>query len=193
MIQTVTGGHAIDATTTGTPYSVGISGNVMLNTLNLLGGDEIGTNLCDGTTNCSPPSPCPGGSTEQSFGFQGMKGCSGTVSFPNRDSLCLNDYHVCSAQEYIDKRAFFDTPDFHYWTDDELRFNGTGPGDCWVHETVGSPCAVASGPMLVCAGSGADGLGNICTWDDCGYHSASPSIDFGGCGTTNTAGVLCCP
>ena len=80
-------------------------------------------------------------------------------------------------------------PDLHYWTDDDLRYNGSGAA-CFVSPTIGTPCG--STPMRVCTPTIDDALGNQCNWINCGWETTTPNEYFGGCGGNLTAGTLCC-
>jgi hypothetical protein len=80
-------------------------------------------------------------------------------------------------------------PGLHYWTDDDLFFNGV-PTACFVSQTIGTSCG--STPMRVCTPTIDDALGNNCNWIDCGWETTTPNEYFGGCGGNLTAGTLCC-
>jgi hypothetical protein len=92
---------------------------------------------------------CVGAVAEQSFGAT-MSGCAGTVAFEQRETLCAPGYHVCSAQEWVDRRNGQE-PSYHYWTNDNLHYNGSS-SSCWVSLAGGNDCG--STPMRVCAPSG---------------------------------------
>lgn len=133
---------------------------------------------------------CVPGSTEQVVASD-VRGCSGTVTWADRDALCAPGWRVCTAEEWWVAHGGTTAPDFNYWTDDPLRWNGSGPGACFADETVGSVCP-AGAPMRVCAAS-TDALGNTCNWTDCGYKKMPPLNNyFGGCVSNPTAGTLCC-
>lgn len=118
-----------------------------------------------------------------------MVGCAGSVGFGQRSGLCGAGWYPCSALEWRDRRAGA-APTYDYWTDDPLRYGGSS-GSCWVSTSTGTDCG-ATTPMRVCAASGADPLGNACTWADCGYGAELPNEYFGGCAGNLTAGTLCC-
>ena len=146
-----------------------------------------GVNCQAGT--CLKDVACADGSTEQVFGA-GMQGCAGREPFSRRDRLCASSHKVCSAAEWVKNRNNI-RPVFNYWTDDNLRYNGS-ERSCWVSTTQGQVCSNGAEPMRVCAGSW-DALGNRCNWTNCGYTKAQPNAYFGGCQRNNTAGALCCP
>lgn len=83
-------------------------------------------------------------------------------------------------------------PTYNYWTDDPLKYAGTGSAACYVTLAGGTSYASATAPMRVCAGA-TDPLGNTCNWYDCGFNTVSPNEYFGGCNSNYTAGTLCCP
>ena len=60
----------------------------------------------------------------------GMVGCTGTIGFPDRGSLCAPGWHVCSAEEWVERRGGL-VPGYHYWTDDNLGVSGAD-GNCAV-------------------------------------------------------------
>ncbi len=130
----------------------------------------------------------------QRFWDQEMFGCAGSVTYPNRADLCASGFHVCSAQEFVDKNGYGSTnaesPKHHYWTDDNLKYSGTGPGSCSAGST-GTSCGTNT-PMRVCAPTADDPEGNHCNWVNCGYESTTPNRYFGGCAGNTTAGTLCC-
>ncbi len=148
----------------------------------------------DGLTDCADPdcapacqAECAPGAVRQEFG-NGMFGCSGTVTRFESANLCSGDSAVCPAQAWVDNRDGL-TPDYNYWTDDDLRFNGDAAA-CFVSLTTGNPCS-AGQPMRVCNAI-TDPLGNNCNWTDCGWETTTPNEYFGGCGGNLTAGTLCC-
>lgn len=131
---------------------------------------------------------------KQIFGDGRMVGCSGKVTWANRGTLCASGSWVCSASQWhYYQNNWGGAPTYNYWTNDNLRWSGTGSNACSVSTTVGSQCASGQ-PMRVCTPSGTDPEGNACTWSNCGYGSNTPNYYFGGCsGSSNTtAGTLCC-
>ena len=122
-----------------------------------------------------------------------MYGCAGSVAWASRNSLCAVGYHSCTAAEWVSGRASA-APTHNYWTNDQLKYNGTGPGACYVSLTSGTTCggAAADRPMRVC-GATTDAEGNTCTWTNCGDGATTPNQYFGGCESNTTAGSLCCP
>ena len=125
------------------------------------------------------------------------------VDWATRDTLCGDGYSPATALEWIAARG--DTePRYHYWTDDELLWEGEDSGSCSAGLiSDGHTRGCTAGPMRVCAsteGSIIDPLGNVCTWVGCGYLTNSPNQYFGGCNvgtevggrmTGTTAGTLC--
>jgi hypothetical protein len=90
----------------------------------------------------------------------------------------------------VDRRAG-GVPDYNYWTNEDLRYNGNA-ASCWVSVGGGTSCG-ASQPMRVCTAAGNDALGNRCNWWSCGWNAAPPPNEyFGGCVGNLTAGTLCC-
>nr|AYM54549.1 thermolysin metallopeptidase [Racemicystis crocea] len=125
--------------------------------------------------------------SEQAFGTT-MAGCAGTVTWANRANLCGVGSHVCSAQEWLDRRGST-VPGHNYWTNDDLKFSGTGTNSCSASATTGNSCG--ANPMRVCSPTQADPEGNLCNWTGCGLDSTS-NMYFGGCTNNTTAGTLCC-
>ena len=138
------------------------------------------------------PLACKTGSTE-TFSAK-MIGCTGVLTFPNRATACPAGSHVCSAKEWVDNHGSL-APKHHYWTNDPLKYEGSGPSACSVSLTTGSDCG-AETPMRVCTGTGTaavtDPEGNVCNWVACGYGALTPNQYFGGCAGNTTAGTLCC-
>ncbi|WP_437966626.1 serine hydrolase domain-containing protein [Sorangium sp. So ce260] len=130
----------------------------------------------------------------QRFWDDEMFGCAGSVSFSDRADLCAAGYHVCSAEEFVDKNSYGSTnaeaPKHHYWTDDHLDYTGTGSGECSATAT-GTSCG-ADTPMRVCSPDKIDPEGNSCNWVRCGHDGDTTSRHFGGCVGNTTAGTLCC-
>lgn len=135
---------------------------------------------------------CADGTVEQSFAG-GIVGCAGSVTYPNRASLCAVGYHPLSAMVWRTSRGST-VPTHHYWTNDPLRYNGTGTGSCSAEYATGSACPVDQ-PMRVCARTNLDPEGNRCNWFDCSFDSGgtTPNEYFGGCAGNATAGTLCVP
>lgn len=132
----------------------------------------------------------------QRFWSQNMFGCAGRVTFPNRDSLCKAGHHVCSAAEFVANNSYgtsnAEAPKHHYWTDDNLKWGGSGSGSCWASTSAGSSCGTNT-PMRVCAPESVDPGGNECNWVECGHGTGSTlNRHFGGCVGDTTAGALCC-
>jgi hypothetical protein len=119
----------------------------------------------------------------------GMFGCVGSVSWQARASLCDPGCTVCTAAQWIERRQG-KAPTNNYWTNDNLKLNGTGDGMCYVSQLYGIDGAPY--PMRVCA-SHRDGSGNECYWTDCGYADIPPPPNeyLGGCDSIY-AGTLCC-
>ncbi|MBW2736254.1 MAG: hypothetical protein JRH20_28030 [Deltaproteobacteria bacterium] len=140
---------------------------------------------------CSPigclSTGCKDASAEQTFS-DNMRGCAGTVTYANRDTLCAKDFSPCSAKEWVDNRNG-QAPNYNYWTNAKLRWAGYSSGNCATVFYGGGGCG--EDPMRVCA-SKLDPLGNRCNWIDCGFLSRDPKEYFGGCLGNKTAGVLCC-
>lgn len=119
-----------------------------------------------------------------------MIGCTGTVAFGNRASLCPPNVPVCTAAQYRQRRGT-KAPTYNYWTNDDLR--GTGyDGNCAVAPagTFGYGSCSSTTPMRVCAAH-TDPLGNECNGIRCGWQSTQNEW-FGGCTGNTTAGSLCC-
>lgn len=135
---------------------------------------------------------CADGTAEQVFAG-GIVGCAGTVTYPNRASLCAAGYHPLSAMVWRTSRGST-VPTHHYWTNDVLGYKGSGTGSCSAEYTSGSACP-ADQPMRVCARTNLDPEGNRCNWFDCSFDSGSttPNEYFGGCSGNTTAGTLCVP
>ena len=117
-----------------------------------------------------------------------MAGCAGSVAWADRASLCNQGYHVCSAQEWVSRRGSA-VPGHNYWTNDDLKYSGSGANSCTASVSTGTSCG--ANPMRVCSPTQADPEGNQCNWTGCGLDSTS-STYFGGCLGNTTAGTLCC-
>ena len=131
---------------------------------------------------------CADGNIEQTFAG-GMVGCAASETFANRASLCGPGYRSATAAEWVALRNGI-TPTHNYWTDDALKWNGTGPSACFVSTSVGDTSCGAS-PMRVCTAAGTDAEGNTCNWTHCGLDANAPDQFFGGC--VSNAGTLCTP
>jgi hypothetical protein len=132
---------------------------------------------------------CSDGSIEQTFAG-GMVGCAGSESYANRTSICAPGYRVATASEWVALNGGA-APSHDYWTADALKYNGSGPGACFVSTTVGNDCGTT--PMRVCTPGGSDAEGNVCNWQHCGIEANAPDEFFGGCVGNTTAGALCVP
>ena len=130
---------------------------------------------------------CADGTIEQTFAG-GMVGCAASETYPNRASLCGPGYRLATATEWVALRNGI-APTHNYWTNDALKYNGTGPSACFVSTTVGNDCGTT--PMRVCAGT--DPEGNVCNWTHCGIDANAPDQFFGGCVGNTSAGALCVP
>jgi hypothetical protein len=137
---------------------------------------------------CVPNMGCADGSVEQVFA-KGMVGCAGAVTFANRDTLCAPGYQPATAAQWVVDRGTT-VPAHDYWTDDALKWSGSGPSACFVSTSVGNTTCGAS-PMRVCTALGTDAEGNTCNWTHCGINANTPDQFFGGCGSN--AGTLCIP
>ena len=109
---------------------------------------------------CVPNQGCADGSVEQDFG-KGMVGCAGAVTFANRDTLCAPGYQPATSAQWVSNRNAA-APTHDYWTDDLLKFSGTGPSACFVSTTVGFDCG-ATTPMRVCTAAGPTPKGTSAT------------------------------
>jgi hypothetical protein len=143
---------------------------------------------------------------------------TGGTLWVNRAMLCGVGCRVCTAQEWIDYRQIPAGADAavtagadaaplapdplrassgNYWVDDDLVFLSGVSTECAVGPLGGSDSGVCGGrPIHVCVespGSAAvtDHSGDTCQVHDCGYLTASPDLNFGGCGP-DFAGTLCC-
>jgi hypothetical protein len=134
-------------------------------------------------------SGCSDGSIEQTFAG-GMVGCAGSASYANRSGICAPGYRVATATEWVALSGGA-APGHDYWTADALKYNGSGPGACFVSATVGNDCGAT--PMRVCTPGGSDAEGNACNWEHCGIEANAPDEFFGGCVGNTTAGALCVP
>jgi hypothetical protein len=132
---------------------------------------------------------CADGSVEQVF-TGGMVGCAASETYANRASLCGPGFRLATAVEWIALRGGI-APTHDYWTNDALKFGGSGSSACTVSTTVGSDCGPT--PMRVCTATGGDAEGNLCNWTHCGLDASAPDQFFGGCVLDTSAGALCVP
>jgi len=136
-------------------------------------------------------SGCADGSVEQVFAG-GIVGCAGSVTYPNRASLCAAGYHPLPAMVWRTSRGTT-VPTHHYWTEDVLNYTGTGTGMCGaVYPATGTACPTDD-PMRVCASTVIDPEGNHCNWFNCSVDSSGTNDYMGGCSGNHTAGTLCVP
>lgn len=131
---------------------------------------------------------CAPGSNPGDLFAPNMVGCTGKVTWANRSTLCPAGTTVCTASDWVARRAG-KKPSYNYWTNDNLGYGGKGEKDCFAGTSKVKSCG--SSPMRVCRGN-TDPLGNQCNWTDCGYQSKDPDQEFGGCLNNPTAGTLCC-
>ncbi|HEX7798369.1 MAG TPA: hypothetical protein VF456_28595 [Vicinamibacterales bacterium] len=131
---------------------------------------------------------CADGTSEDVFS-SGMVGCSGAVTWANRASLCAAGYRPAASNEWT---ALYGgvAPTHDYWTNDDLRYSGTGPGNCEANYVSGNDCGTT--PMRVCTAAGTDAEGNACNWTHCGVETLTNQY-LGGCAGNTTAGTLCVP
>jgi hypothetical protein len=142
---------------------------------------------------------CANGATPDQIYGLGMIACGGSVSYANAANLCdaASGYVPCTAAEWV-ARPGGGAPVNDYWLADNLDWvSGGGTGNC---ETVDYPAGIpcSSGPMMICAHSGADAYGNNCnSWIGCGFNSTANQY-LGGCNSPNpsvgaaSAGTMCC-
>lgn len=161
---------------------------------------------------------CADGAAEDVFYPGYMSGCSGSVSFNNRDSVCAPGYSACSGWAWQIMHDWYGlpAPSHHYWTSENLQYSGNGPGQCAATLSGGSSCNSDPSnpePMRLCKPQTQferdaafytytapnyyvnDEERNSCNWTGCGYGSPSqwsPNEYFGGCVSNSTAGTLCC-
>jgi hypothetical protein len=147
---------------------------------------------CSGTPDlsCRVAEGCADGSVDQVFDGN-LVGCAGRAAFADRASLCGLGYQPATAVEWVAHRRTM-APVHDYWTDEPLRYNGTGSSACFVSTTIGTACDAAT-PMRVCTSTGTDAEGNHCDWTNCGLDVSTPDQFFGGCRGDVTAGTLCMP
>ncbi len=130
---------------------------------------------------------CADGTQEQIFSG-GMVGCAGAVPYANRNALCAPGFRTVTAAEWVALHNGA-APTHDYWTNDDLKYNGTGPSACFVSAETGNSCGTT--PMRVCTAAGTDAEGNQCNWQHCGIDANLPDQFFGGCVGNTTAGSLC--
>jgi alpha-tubulin suppressor-like RCC1 family protein len=133
---------------------------------------------------------CADGSDDQVFN-NGMVGCAGAVTFANRGTLCTAAYRPAATLQWTSNRGA-GIPTHHYWTNDPLKWSGSGSNSCFVSLSVGGDCP-SDTPMRVCAATNTDPEGNRCNWTQCGLYANAPNQYFGGCGGNLTAGTVCIP
>lgn len=151
---------------------------------------------------------CAGSARTAYEGFGGgVVGCSGTVQWSDRDTLCGEGFYAATGEEWVGARGEA-APTYHYWTDQDLRWDSNDDnGECSVAPLGEGPHdgECEAGPMRVCVGDGdgvndsVDPLGNTCTWTGCGWGENEPQEYFGGCSllvgeageTGDEAGTLC--
>jgi alpha-tubulin suppressor-like RCC1 family protein len=139
---------------------------------------------------CRVAEGCADDSVDQVFDGN-LVGCAGAVAFADRASLCGPGYQPATATQWVAHRRSV-SPTHDYWTDDPLRYNGTGPSACFVSTVLGVACDPAT-PMRVCTSTGMDPEGNHCDWTNCGLDVVTPDQFFGGCRGDLSAGTLCMP
>ncbi|MDI3290427.1 serine hydrolase domain-containing protein [Polyangium sp. 15x6] len=155
-----------------------------------------GTSLDDIVDAWDETKLCADGVPAEKLGDE-MWGCPGTVTYPNKDTLCGSETHVCTPDEWEDRRGT-EAPEHIYWTDygsTELGFHGSS-GSCSARYLTDSPAGTTCGnsgnsPMRICSGT-SDAEGNTCNWTGCKYQTSSNSNHWGGCVGNPTAGALCC-
>ncbi len=145
----------------------------------------------------------------QTFGDPHMFGCSGTVTWPKRNTLCNGDAGCvpCTAAQWLE--GFGDAaPRHQYWTDEPLSYFGLEL-NCRATGSVNGSTCPPDLPFRVCMDGDAsaprasvDSNGNRCLFTRCGFTDAGdggaldaapgPNLHFGGCSTGTTAGTLCC-
>lgn len=119
-----------------------------------------------------------------------MTGCKGKVGFGSRGTLCPAGSHVCSAGEWVSKRAN-KAPSFIYWVNEALAWEGSNQNCSVDVVSAASKYSSCTNPMRVC-NNYSDSLGNECYWKNCGYKTRQPNQFFGGCTGNVSAGTLCC-
>jgi alpha-tubulin suppressor-like RCC1 family protein len=186
-VQSIAAGsqHSCATTTAGSVLCWGLNSSAQIavdpNTAFLVGAPHQITGLVVGG--------CADGTDEQVFN-NGMVGCTGTVTFANRGTLCAAGYQPATSVQWSTNRGA-GIPIHHYWTNDPLLYGGSGPSACFVSLSVGNNCGPDT-PMRVCAVNNTDPEGNVCNWTQCGLYTNANQY-FGGCGGNTTAGTLCIP
>lgn len=154
-----------------------------------------GTGYVGGGTDCADYSEscaagvcvavgCADGTLEEDFGG-GVHGCTGSVTYASRSTLCASGFVACTALEWVN-RPMQVAPLNEYWVEEDLQYTGSS-GACGVVLSGGTACT-SYGPFRVCPSTSATG----CSWANCGYESTSVNDYFGGCNDAY-AGTLCCP
>jgi hypothetical protein len=135
---------------------------------------------------CVPYKMCADGTMEQQWNRH-VIGCAGSVGWGNRESLCGPRQFALSASLWTSTKGSL-IPTHNYWTNDHLRWAGTGSNACRASTTSGTSCGMDN-PMHICTSNGVDAEGNQCNWTHCGLNTNSPDQFLGGCGST--AGTVC--
>ncbi|HEY3498116.1 MAG TPA: hypothetical protein VGK73_25635 [Polyangiaceae bacterium] len=135
---------------------------------------------------CVPSMGCADGTIEQQWNTF-IIGCAGSVTFPNRDSLCGSRGIAVPIGVWPSAHGAL-VPTHNYWANQALLWNGSASGNCFVSQFTGFSCGMDQA-MHICTPSGTDAEGNTCVWTQCGVDSATPNHFMGGCGTT--AGTVC--
>jgi alpha-tubulin suppressor-like RCC1 family protein len=169
---------------TGAARCWGFGGSLGYGNLNTIGDDETPASAGD----VKIWGGCADGTSEQFFTSDLANGCSGSVAYGQRNTLCAPGWSACSAAQWTALRDG-NVPTHDYWTSDDLHFSGMSTA-CSVSRTSGNSCAY---PMRVCTPDGmSDPEGNSCGWTNCGLETVTPNQYFGGCQFNPTAGGLCC-
>jgi hypothetical protein len=172
-----------------------------------VGNATAGAMCCQNTASaCMPVARATTGAQlpPQTFA-PGVVGCPGKTTWDRRDSLCGPGCRACPAAVYKQYNTSGTSgavaPQYDYWTDDQLGYQGNGPNACGADDNGGGQsCGSTNGiptPMRVCIPGGTtDTLGNVCNWNNCGLDANSSNGNgnfyFGGCVGDTTAGTLCC-
>jgi hypothetical protein len=152
-------------------------------------------NATAGTLCCmtDPTVACAAGVAHAQAFAPGVVGCSGTVTWGLRNTLCGPHCAACTAAKYVQYAGA--APQYDYWLDDQLGGGGYGNNDCWASSDPYNYWCGNDTPMRLCVpGTNTDPLGNSCLLYGCGYNGTSPNLYFGGCWSwgNTTAGTLCC-
>jgi hypothetical protein len=162
--------------------------------LNRTSNDHFGGcsgDLTAGTLCCmsDPSIACALGSQAQAFA-PGVVGCSGSVTWKQRNTLCGPHCKACdlNTYNYYQSLVSLTQPAFDYWLDSNVGWSGTGSNHC----SIGNGTCATNNPMHVCVpNTTTDSLGNRCDWFNCGDSISNEYL--GGCGSSDsTAGTLCC-